>query len=74
MVLGLSIVFGINAVLSIVAAFKAVERGQPVPLWVTKTLVVGGLAFDQLTQLPTLEDIKLAESVKGKRAAKKMKQ
>ena len=67
---GLGTVYAINTVLAIVAAFKAPERGQPVPLWVVKTFSVGGLAYDQLTQLPTLEEIERVKSVKGKRALK----
>ena len=62
--------YAINTILAVLAAFKAMERGQPVPLWVAKTFTVGGLAFDQLTQLPTLEAIEKARSVKGKRAVK----
>ena len=69
--LGLATVYAINIVLAVLSVFKASERGQPVIVWVAKTLAVGGLAFDQLTQLPTLEDIKKAESIKGKRALKK---
>ena len=63
----------INVVLAVLSAFKAMERGQPVALWVTKTLSVGGLAYDQLTQLPTLEQIEEAKAVKGKRALKNRK-
>lgn len=70
---GLATVYSINLALSVVAAFKAKERGQPIPLWVAKTFTVGGLAFDQLTQLPTLEDIAKAKSVKGARAIKTRK-
>jgi hypothetical protein len=52
------------------AAFKAGERGQPAPLWIAKTFSVGGLAYDQLTQLPTLEQVEQAKARKGKRALK----
>lgn len=69
-VTGLGTVYAINAVLAVLAAFKAPERGQPVPLWVAKTFSVGGLAYDQLTQLPTLEEIEKAKAVKGARALK----
>jgi hypothetical protein len=55
---GLLVVYAINTVLAGVAAFAAKDRGQPVPLWIAKTFAVGGLAFDQLTQLPTLEEQK----------------
>ena len=67
---GLATVYLINVVLAVLSAFKAMERGQSVPLWVTKTLSVGGLAYDQLTQLPTSEQIEKAKAVKGKRSLK----
>ncbi|KAL3922656.1 MAG: hypothetical protein SGILL_002090 [Bacillariaceae sp.] len=70
---GLGVVYAINIVLAVMAAFKAGERGQPAPLWIAKTFSVGGLAYDQLTQLPTLEEVKQAEARKGKRALKKNK-
>jgi hypothetical protein len=70
---GLATVYSINTVLAVMAAFKAPERGQPIPLWVAKTFSVGGLAYDQLMQLPTLEEIERAKSVKGKRALKNKK-
>lgn len=54
---GLAVTYAINFVLAVLAVFKAGERGQPAFLWVLKTLSVGGLAFDQLTQLPTLEQL-----------------
>jgi len=65
---GLASVFAINAVLAVLATFRAGERGQPALLWAPKTFAVGGLAYDQLTQLPTLEQIEKRKSVKGKRA------
>lgn len=68
---GLGVVYSINTVLAVVAAFQARQRGQPIPLWVAKTWAVGGLAYDQLTQLPTLESIEQAKSIKGARAIKK---
>ncbi|CAB9505843.1 expressed unknown protein [Seminavis robusta] len=52
---GLAVTYTINAILAVLAVFKAGERGQPIPLWVVKTLSVGGLAYDQLTQLPLEE-------------------
>jgi len=67
---GLGIVYGINFVLAIFAAFKAGERGQPAALWIGKVLTVGGLAFDQFTQLPTLEEVEAVKARKGKRALK----
>ena len=67
---GLLTVYSINAVLAVLSIFKASERGQPAPLWVMKTFTVGGLAFDQLTQLPTLEQLAEMKSRKGKRALK----
>lgn len=54
---GLLTIYTINAVLAVIATFKAAERGQPKALWAMKTLGVGGLALDQLTQLPTKEQM-----------------
>lgn len=49
---GLGTIYLCNAVLAVLAAFAASERGQNPGLWAVKTFSVGGLAFDQLTQLP----------------------
>ncbi len=70
LLLGLGTVYTINVVLAVLAAFKAGERGQPAPLWIAKTFSVGGLAYDQLTQLPTLEEVETTKARKGKRALK----
>ena len=67
---GLGVIYSINTVLAVLAAFKAGERGQPAPLWIAKTFTVGGLAYDQLTQLPTIEEMEKAKARKGKRALK----
>jgi hypothetical protein len=61
-------IYGINFLLAIVTIFRAQERGQPLSVWIPKTLVVGGLALDQLTQLPTL-----AESAQQQQQKKKKK-
>jgi hypothetical protein len=68
---GLATTYAINTVLAVLAAFKAPERGQPLLLWVPKTFLVGGLAYDQLLQLPTLEEISAKNSRKGARAPKR---
>lgn len=60
--------YAINTVLAVIVAFKAPERGQAFPIWVAKTFTVGGLAYDQLMQLPTLAEIEKSKSVKGARA------
>lgn len=65
---GLGTIYGINALLTIVAFFKARERDQPAALWMSKTLTVGGLALDQLSQLPTTKEIEAAKARKGKRS------
>jgi len=54
---GLATIYLINTALAVVAFFKAGERGQSGVLWAAKTFSVGGLAYDQLTQLPTLEEV-----------------
>jgi hypothetical protein len=70
---GLGVVYAVNLVLAVIAAFKCGERGQPVPLWVAKTVFVGGVAYDQLTQLPTMAEIEEEKNRKGARAAKNKK-
>jgi hypothetical protein len=67
------VVYAVNLVLAVIAAFKCGERGQPVPLWVAKTVFVGGVAYDQLTQLPTMDEIEEEKNRKGARAAKNKK-
>jgi hypothetical protein len=68
---GLGVVYVINAVLAVLAVFKAGERGTSPLLWAVKCFSVGGLAFDQLTQLPTLDEIEAKKARKGARAMKK---
>ena len=70
---GLATIYLINTALAVLATFKAPERGQSSALWAAKTFSVGGLAFDQLMQLPTLEQIKEVENRKGARALKNKK-
>lgn len=70
---GLATVYSINIVLAVLSVFNAQERGQPIFLWVAKTFSVGGLAYDQLMQLPTTAEIERAQAVKGKRALKNRK-
>ena len=70
---GLGTVCAINAVLAILAVFKALERGQPPASWAAKCFGVGGLAFDQLTQLPTTEQLERVKNQKGARALKNRK-
>jgi hypothetical protein len=67
------VVYAVNIVLAVIAGFKCGERGQPVPLWVAKTVFVGGVAYDQLTQLPTMDEIEEEKNRKGARAAKNKK-
>jgi hypothetical protein len=71
--LGLATVYFINAVLAGLVAFQAPERGQPLALWITKTFAIGGLAYDQFMQLPTLDEIEKEKAVKGRRALKNKK-
>mmetsp|Transcript_9526 Transcript_9526/g.14021 ORF Transcript_9526/g.14021 Transcript_9526/m.14021 type:complete len:338 (+) Transcript_9526:67-1080(+) len=70
---GLATVYLVNTILAVLATFKASERGQSSVLWAAKTFSVGGLAFDQLTQLPTLKEVEELENRKGARAIKKSK-
>lgn len=70
---GLGTIYLINTILAVLATFKANERGQSAGLWAAKTFSVGGLALDQLTQLPTLKEVEELENRKGARAIKKKK-
>jgi len=70
---GLGTVYAVNVVMSIAATFQASERGQSKFLWAMKSFAVGGLAFDQLNQLPTLKEVEELKNRKGKRALKNMK-
>lgn len=72
-IIGLGTIFLVNAVLAGFAVFKAGERGQSKVLWAVKTFGVGGLAFDQLTQLPTTAQRDEMISRKGKRAIKNLR-
>jgi hypothetical protein len=69
----LGTIYAINAVLAVLAVFKAGERGQSALLWGAKTFTVGGIAFDQLTQLPTLAQLEEVKNRKGARAVKRNK-
>jgi len=60
---GLATVYTINIVLSIVAFFNAPSRKQPPALWAAKTLAVGAIAYDQLMQIATPEELEQAKRV-----------
>lgn len=52
---GLATVYLINTVLAVLAFIQAGQKGQDSVLWAAKTFSVGGLAFDQLNQLPNVK-------------------
>ncbi|KAL3762507.1 hypothetical protein ACHAW5_008433 [Stephanodiscus triporus] len=54
---GLATIYLINAVLAVIAAISAPSRNQPALLWGAKTFAVGGIAYDQLMQIPTPEEL-----------------
>ena len=54
---GLATIYGINLVLAVIAALSAPGRNQPALLWGAKTFAVGGIAYDQLMQIPTPEEL-----------------
>ena len=54
---GLATVYLVNAVLAVLAAISAPSRNQPSLLWGAKTFAVGGIAYDQLMQIPTPEEL-----------------
>eukprot|EP00804_Cyclotella_cryptica_P001292 CCRYP_017916-RA/>CCRYP_017916-RA protein AED:0.03 eAED:0.03 QI:256/1/1/1/0.5/0.33/3/1756/382 len=54
---GLGAIYLINTVLAVFAAMSAPSRRQPSILWAAKTFAVGGIAYDQLMQIPTPEEM-----------------
>lgn len=50
---GLATIYLINAVLAVFAFMEAPSRNQSALLWGVKTFAVGGIAYDQLMQIPT---------------------
>jgi hypothetical protein len=54
---GLATIYGVNLVLAVIAALSAPGRNQPALLWGAKTFAVGGIAYDQLMQIPTPEEL-----------------
>lgn len=54
---GLATIYLINVVLAVISAISAPARNQPSLLWAAKTFAVGGIAYDQLMQIPTPEEL-----------------
>jgi len=54
---GLGTIYLINTILAVLAAISAPSRKQPSFLWAAKTFAVGGIAYDQLMQIPTPEEL-----------------
>lgn len=65
---GLATIYLVNIVLAVFAAISAPTRNQPSLLWAAKTFAVGGIAYDQLMQIPTPEET--AERLKLEQANK----
>lgn len=65
---GLGTIYLVNTVLAVLAAISAPSRNQPSLLWGAKTFAVGGIAYDQLMQIPTPEE--RAELVRQEQANK----
>ena len=55
--IGLATIYLINAVLAVFAFMEAPSRNQPSILWGMKTFAVGGIAYDQLMQIPTPDEL-----------------
>jgi hypothetical protein len=70
---GLGTIYFINLGMGVMAAIKASERGQSSVLWAVKTFSVGAIAYDQLMQIPTTDQIEQAKARKGARALNKQK-
>lgn len=54
---GLGTIYLINTILAVLAAISAPSRNQSSLLWGVKTFAVGGIAYDQLMQIPTPEEL-----------------
>ena len=54
---GLATIYLINAVLAVFSAMEAPSRNQSPILWGVKTFAVGGIAYDQLMQIPTPKEL-----------------
>mmetsp|Transcript_14028 Transcript_14028/g.18329 ORF Transcript_14028/g.18329 Transcript_14028/m.18329 type:complete len:370 (+) Transcript_14028:95-1204(+) len=65
--MGLLVNYSINTVLAILSIFKSGELRQPTGFWFGKTLLLGGLAFQELNQ------IELDRKAKAKRKEKRNK-
>eukprot|EP00550_Attheya_septentrionalis_P010220 CAMPEP_0198299694 /NCGR_PEP_ID=MMETSP1449-20131203/45599_1 /TAXON_ID=420275 /ORGANISM="Attheya septentrionalis, Strain CCMP2084" /LENGTH=331 /DNA_ID=CAMNT_0044001321 /DNA_START=96 /DNA_END=1091 /DNA_ORIENTATION=- len=70
---GLGTIYFINLGMGVMAGLKASERNQSPILWAVKTFSVGAIAYDQLMQLPTTDQIEQAKARKGSRALNKPK-
>ena len=55
--IGLATIYLINAVLAVFAFMEAPSRNQPSILGGVKTFAVGGIAYDQLMQIPTPDEL-----------------
>lgn len=55
---GLGTIYLINTVLAILSAISAPSRKQSSLLWGAKTFAVGAIAYDQLMQIPTPEELR----------------
>jgi len=55
-VTGLGLVFAVNVVLSALSISPAIARKQPWYFWAFKTLLLGGLAYDELMQIPPFDE------------------
>ena len=54
---GLATIYLVNAVLAVFSAMEAPSRNQSPILWGVKTFAVGGIAYDQLMQIPTPKEL-----------------
>lgn len=78
---GLGTIYLINTVLAIFSATSAPSRNQSSLLWGAKTFAVGAIAYDQLMQIPTPEELRdrarkeedMMRRMQGRRGGRKQK-
>ena len=79
--IGLGTIYLINTVLAIFSATSAPSRNQSSLLWGAKTFAVGAIAYDQLMQIPTPEELRdkarkeedMMRRMQGRRGGRKQK-
>lgn len=70
---GLAVVYSINTVLAVQAYFRAKSKNLPGLFWAMKTLILGGVAFYEVTQAKDplkLNEVTAPSKLKGRKSKK----